>query len=88
MLVVFALETCLFNGNAFLPRLRGLSPQALPLAQAQLEGDVRLQEGALLFGSGGGTVTWPELDTPAAFVAFQTVACRPADGRRLSTGRR
>lgn len=26
VLVVFALETCLFNGNAFLPRLRGLSP--------------------------------------------------------------
>lgn len=82
VLVVFALETCLFNGNAFLPRLRGLSPQALPLAQAQLEGDVRLQEGALLFGSGGGTVTWPELDTPAAFVAFQTdglSALRTAD---------
>ena len=82
VLVVFALETCLFNGNAFLPRLRGLSPQALPLAQAQLEGDVRLQEGALLFGSGGGTVTWPELDTPAAFVAFQTEglsALRTAD---------
>ncbi len=71
-LAAYGLEIFLFNGGGFLPVLRRLSPAALSLEAAELEGDVRLEDGALLFGTGGGSVTWNDLDIPAAFVQFGT----------------